>query len=143
MPSAFFLNVPAHGHVNPSLPLVAELVRRGHQITYYGSIGFRAKIVAAGATFQAYAAVHDDYFDSHGLDGSRPQKAAYELLKTADELLPELLVAARAAKPDYIMFDGMCPWGYLLARHLGLPAVTSLSLMVLVPSMRMLLKPQM
>lgn len=40
MPKAFFFNVPAHGHVNPSLPLVAELVRRGHQITTFSAQGF-------------------------------------------------------------------------------------------------------
>lgn len=32
MPKALFFSIPAHGHVNPSLPLVAELVRRGRQL---------------------------------------------------------------------------------------------------------------
>lgn len=32
-PTALFFNIPGHGHVNPSLPLVAELTNRGHQIT--------------------------------------------------------------------------------------------------------------
>ena len=42
MPKALFFNVPGHGHVAPSLPLVAELTRRGHGITYHVSEGFRA-----------------------------------------------------------------------------------------------------
>lgn len=139
MPKALFFNVPAHGHVNPSLPLVAELAHRGHEITYYISESYREKVEAAGAVYKPYADVHDDYFESHGLDGSRPQKAAYALMTTAGEILPELLEAARATQPDYIMFDGMCPWGYLVARSLRLPAVTSLSLMALAAAPQFLL----
>jgi len=140
MPKAMFLNVPGHGHVNPSLPLVAELVRRGHQIAYFITESYRARVEAAGATFQPYAAIDDDYFDARGLSGSVPAKVAYELITTAGEVLPELLETARAAQPDYVMFDGMCPWGYWLARILGVPAVASLSLMPL--SARALLSPQ-
>lgn len=129
MPNALFFNVPAHGHVNPSLPLVAELVRRGHSITYFITQRYRAAVEAAGAVVQPYAAVHDDYFASRGLDGTRPWRAAYELITTSGVILPELLAFARDAQPDYILFDGMCPWGQLTAQILGLPAVASLSLM--------------
>jgi MGT family glycosyltransferase len=48
---------------------------------------------------------------------------------TTEVILPELLVAARSMNLDYILYDGMCPWGYFVARALGLPAVTSLALM--------------
>lgn len=133
---ALFFNVPAHGHVNPSLPLVAELARRGHQITYYATDGFRGEIEAAGAALQPYATVRDDYFAGPGLDGSRPQKAAQRLITTTGEILPELLAAARRSQPDYILYDGMCPWGYYLARSLHLPAVASLSLLPFAPSAR-------
>jgi MGT family glycosyltransferase len=131
MPKALFFNVPAHGHVNPSLPLVAELVRRGHQITYFLTESYRAKVEATGAVFQPYTSIHDDYFDAPGLDGSRPQKAAHHLITTAAEILPELIEMTREAQPDYILFDGMCPWGQILPRIVGLPAVASLSLMAM------------
>src|SRR5260221_9834765 len=120
MPKALFFNVPGHGHVNPSLPLVAELVRRGHHITYFITEGYRARVEAAGAVFRPYASVHDDYFDARGLSGSVPQQVAHALITTAGENLPELLEAAPAEKPDYILNDGMCPWGLLLARILRL-----------------------
>jgi MGT family glycosyltransferase len=131
MPKALFFNVPAHGHVNPSLPLVAELVRRGHHITYFITESYRARVEATGAVFQAYTAVHDDYFEARGLDGSRPQLAACTLITTAEEILPELLDTVRRAQPDYILFDGMCPWGQIAAQISGVPAVASLSLMAL------------
>jgi MGT family glycosyltransferase len=138
MPNAIFFNVPAHGHVNPSLPLVAELARRGHRITYFVSPEYRAVVEAAGAVFHPYAAVHDDYFDGPGLDGTRPQRAAYHLITTAETILPDLLEIAEDLQPDYIMYDGMCPWGYLIARVLGLPAIASLSLLPLGPPRAML-----
>lgn len=128
MAKALFFNVPGHGHVNPSLPLVAELVRREHQIIYFISEGYRARVEAAGAVYRPYATIHDDYFDGRGLSGSVPQKVAYELITTAEEILPELLETTRAENPDYILFDGMCPWGYMVARILGLPAIASLAL---------------
>ena len=131
MPKALFFNVPGHGHVNPSLPLVAELVRRGDHITYFITSQFRAGVEAAGAEFRPYSAIHDDFFSGPGLDGTRPFKAANLLITTAEAVLPELLETVRAAQPDYILFDGMCPWGYLVARILRIPAVASLSLMPL------------
>jgi MGT family glycosyltransferase len=129
MPQALFFNVPGHGHINPSLALVTELSRRGHHITYFATESYRAKVEAAGAKFQAYAAILDNYFDARGLHGGVPQKVAYHLITTTEQILPELLEIARAARPDYILYDGMCPWGYFTARILGLPAVVSLALM--------------
>ncbi len=75
MPKAVFFNVPAHRHVNPSLPLVAELVERGHEITYFVTESFRQKVEATGATVQIYDAIEDDYFERRGLNGTEPQKA--------------------------------------------------------------------
>ena len=43
-----------HGRVNPTLPVVAELVRRGHSVSYHTSPAFRAEIEAAGATVHLY-----------------------------------------------------------------------------------------
>jgi hypothetical protein len=36
-----FIEMPASGHVNPALPVVQELVRRGEHITYYATEEFR------------------------------------------------------------------------------------------------------
>jgi len=47
----FFFSIPAHGHVNPTLPVVSELVSRGHAVRYYETPEFRERIEAAGAQF--------------------------------------------------------------------------------------------
>ena len=45
--------IPAHGHTNPMLPVVAELVRRGNAVRFYSFVDFEAKIRATGAQFVA------------------------------------------------------------------------------------------
>ena len=49
------VNVPYSGHVNPTLPLTKELVKRGHNVTYINSEEFRNKIEKTGATFVPYS----------------------------------------------------------------------------------------
>ena len=140
MTKAIFFNVPAHGHINPSLPLVAELVQRGHEITYFASEHYRERIEAVGATVEIYDSIHDDYFESKGLDGSTPQEAAKTLLMTTIAILTDLRQRASELEPDYILYDCMCPWGYFLAQIMQLPSVSSASLMPLSPRMMMNLR---
>lgn len=45
-----FASVPAHGHINPTLPLVRELVSRGHRVTYGTHEKFRDRVEAVGAS---------------------------------------------------------------------------------------------
>ncbi len=49
-----FLNVPLRGHINPTLPVVAELVRRGHTVTYHTTAAFAEETAAAGAVVHLY-----------------------------------------------------------------------------------------
>ena len=44
-----FFCIPAHGHTNPTLGVVRELVNRGHRVIYYSYNVLRAKIESAGA----------------------------------------------------------------------------------------------
>jgi MGT family glycosyltransferase len=45
-----FVSMPAHGHVTPTLPVVAELVRRGFRVSYATHEQFRPAVEKAGAT---------------------------------------------------------------------------------------------
>lgn len=54
MSTIAFLSIGMHGHVNPTLPVVAELVRRGHTVTYHTSPAFREEIEATGARVYLY-----------------------------------------------------------------------------------------
>jgi len=50
---------------------------------------------------------------------------AYGLARTSQWILDRLLGEVDALKPDYMMFDALCPWGSFAAQVLRLPTVCS------------------
>ncbi|MBQ0850387.1 oleandomycin glycosyltransferase [Streptomyces sp. BH-SS-21] len=120
MSTIAFLNIGMHGHVNPTLPVVAELVRRGHTVTYHTSPVFQEEIEAAGADVRLYPGG-----DPALPDPPTPVTLMEGLARTAVRLLPAVLTDLRRIRPDAIVHDSACPWGAVAARELGVPAVSS------------------
>ena len=54
MAKLLFFNIPAYGHVNPTLPVITELVKRGHHVLYYNSDTFEQALKGTGAEFRSY-----------------------------------------------------------------------------------------
>jgi MGT family glycosyltransferase len=54
MAKVLFVNIPAHGHVNPTLPLVSAFNKAGHTVDYLITEDFRKKVEYCGATLVAY-----------------------------------------------------------------------------------------
>jgi len=69
------VTMPVHGHVAPFAPLVRELLRRGHEVVWYGSRHFKKSIEATGARFAPLVRPLD-YGDSR-YDEHFPERAAY------------------------------------------------------------------
>ncbi len=120
MPKALFFNIPAHGHVNSSLGLVTELVQRGHEIIYFATEEYRAKIESTGAHFRAYQAEVD-----HETNLGNFNYLALLLLSTGEQLMPQLLEAVDQEQPDYIISDSLCVWGFQVARKRHIPVISS------------------
>ncbi|RPK32132.1 macrolide family glycosyltransferase [Streptomyces sp. ADI93-02] len=120
MSTIAFLNLGMHGHINPTLPVVAELVRRGHTVTYHTSPAFQEEIQATGATTHLYADGNIKIPDP-----PTPLALMEELARTAVRLLPDVLNDLRRIQPDLIVHDSSCPWGAVAAQELGVPAVSS------------------
>jgi MGT family glycosyltransferase len=121
MAKAVFFNLPFFGHVNPTLSLIAELTRRGEDITYYSAEAFRAVIERAGATFRGI----DSFINERTRVEENPLTFAYTLMRTTQDILPILLDETRANPPDYIIHDSLCVWGRCIAEITGIPAVGS------------------
>ena len=54
MSRGLFLTLPGHGHVNPTIGLVSELINKGDEIIYITAEEFRNKLEKVGATFLGY-----------------------------------------------------------------------------------------
>jgi MGT family glycosyltransferase len=120
-----YFNVPAHGHVNPTLPVVSELVRRGNQVVYfnYASDEFRGPLERTGAEVRMMSGL--------GFDPARPDPTLLHpgphltafLLEAAWAFLPGILRDLEQLAPDLIVHDTLCPWGRFAARILGIRSV--------------------
>lgn len=125
MSKVVMLGHPAPGHINPTLPVIAELVRRGEEVSYYATEPFRAKVEAVGGTFHAYGA-HDLFERNLATGGMLGGMAG--LIETTEAILPELLASVRAEAPDYLLVEAHAVWGNLLAQILGIPVATICSM---------------
>jgi MGT family glycosyltransferase len=125
------LNVPEHGHMNATFPLVAELVRRGERVVYYATEPFRERVEHSGAEYRSYG--DPEAFRPPAHTGELYSVMAFAI-GLAERVLPDLLPQLRALAPDYLLIDSLCVWGDLARQVLGTPAAMLGS--VLVPDER-------
>lgn len=128
MSTTIVLNLTSFGHINPTLPLVAELVKRGERVIYYGVEPFRAIIEASGAEYRTYD--HPELLMPKTHQGGLFSVMAH-FGKAANAILPELLEDIRKTPVDYLLLDSMCIWGNLLQQILHLPAITFSSIFLM------------
>ena len=128
MSKIVFFNIPAHGHTNPTLAVVQELVARGHEVTYFSYELLREKIEKAGAQF-----VPCDEFDAQQRLTLREAARIGSDLALSTRVLVDSTLALDDAvcrhmevlKPDCIVADSMAVWGKAVAMKLGIPFVSS------------------
>ncbi len=123
-----FFCIPAHGHTNPTLGVVKELVSRGHQVWYYSYNTMREKIESAGATFISC----DDYDTQQNLSAKDSTRVGKDLAFSTKILVDTTLALddkvcrdMAELKPDCVVADSMALWGKAVALKLGIPFVSS------------------
>lgn len=113
-----FVTLFGHGHVTPTLPLVEELVLRGHQVAYATAADQADAVVEAGARWEE-------------LPGLPPFEPVTR--NPVDEWFPHYFAAMRAIypvllercsrdRPDVIVYDATNWPARIVARQLGIPA---------------------
>lgn len=119
--------IPAHGHTNPTLGIVRELTKAGHQIYYFSFEMFREKIEAAGATFIGCDGYDFEMEDKENADRVGKDKVfATELLVSSTLALDEMTTQKiEEIKPDLVVSDSVAFWGKLVAMKHGIPYVSS------------------
>ena len=117
-----FVALAGQGHVTPTLPLVTELVRRGHRVDYACGPEHGASVAAAGAAWVPLPGLPP--FVPPAQVG--PEVVALwfrHFFAALAATWPVLLEHARDHRPDGVVYDATNWPGRLLARRLGLPAV--------------------
>ncbi|MCI2255774.1 glucosyltransferase [Domibacillus sp. PGB-M46] len=127
MSKIVFFSIPAHGHTNPTLPVVSELVKRGHKVWYYSFSEFQKKIEETGAKF-----ISCDKFLPPISEEELNRKAGKDfaaliemVVDTTIALDEKVCTELRGFQPDCIVSDSLCFWGKLFAKKLGIPYVCS------------------
>ena len=127
MSKILFVTPPAHGHLNPVLPLMQELVQRGEQVLCLNNDEFRPQIEATGARFCAYpptiltaAAISQALADGNL---SRPHLL---MMRATEALAPFTMDVLTQEGCDLVVFDSLAIWGKIASKALGLKGVATI-----------------
>lgn len=117
-------SVAAHGHVNPSLEVIRELVARGHRVTYAIPPVFAEKVAETGAEPRLW----NSTLPAPGADpaawGSELLDHVELFLADAIQALPQLTEAYEGDVPDLVLHDITAYPARVLAHRWGVPAIS-------------------
>ncbi|RVU28559.1 macrolide-inactivating glycosyltransferase [Streptomyces antnestii] len=115
-------SIAAHGHVNPSIEVIRELVARGYRVTYAIPPQFADKVAEAGAEPKVWHSTlpTDDDPDAWGtelIDHLEP------FLTDALQALPQLVDLYEGDEPDLVLYDITAYPARVLAHRWNVPIV--------------------
>ena len=98
------IGVPAHGHMNPHLPVLAELVARGHRVEVTTPSGFAPAVAGTGATVVPVTSVLPDE-DRGETWPDDPVAGMARFLDEGMHVLPQARAAFDGDRPDVMLGD--------------------------------------
>ena len=118
-----FLNNSGYGHVIPTLDVVAELVRRGHEVTYVTGDGLVDRVARTGATVHGYISRLDSVDLSRMTTADDTARMPSVYLQEGIEALRTLEGHLGERRPDVIAYDlTLYHVARIVARKWRLPA---------------------
>jgi len=118
-------SIPAHGHVNPSLAIIRELVNRGYRVTYSINEEFAPRVEAAGATPVLYHSMMPPQSSSDPTSAFPKEyfAAASMVLEEAIDVLPQMEAAYDTDRPDLFLYDILAYTAPALADKWDIPII--------------------
>lgn len=120
----------AYGHVNPTLAVAQELIRRGEQVVYYLTEEFRASVEATGAIFQPYQSMIGNMMGRLQPPSGLPRDPKFMFraiplmrVKESQNVLPQVLERIGMEQADFILYDPLCLWARIVSQVLHIPAI--------------------
>ncbi|MFF7852870.1 macrolide-inactivating glycosyltransferase [Streptomyces sp. NPDC007904] len=117
-------SIAAHGHVNPSLEVIRELVARGHRVTYAIPPVFADKVARTGAEVKPWNSTLPSPDDDPEAWGSTLLDNVEPFLADAVQALPQLIEAYEGDTPDLVLHDITAYPARVLAHRWGVPAIS-------------------
>jgi MGT family glycosyltransferase len=115
---------PARGHLFPTVPVLLELVRRGHDVSLMTLSAEVARMEAAGLRARPIAAaieaVHHDDWRARSPTAAL-KRAVRVFVARAEHEIPDLQRAIDGERPDLVLVDFNCWGGATVAERSGLP----------------------
>ncbi|SFI70940.1 MULTISPECIES: macrolide family glycosyltransferase [unclassified Bacillus (in: firmicutes)] len=126
MKKALYINIGEEGHVNPTLGLVRDLVKRGDHIVYYSSNHFEEKIKKTGAQFRAIdQEAQRKLTENMSLMASQPKEYLLHFLNAMEMITDSILEKISKETYDYIIYDAQSLPGKWVAHHRGLVSIAT------------------
>lgn len=116
-----FYTTPAHGHINPALPIMSALIEKGYTVIAYSTDEFKEIIESSGAEFRRYVLGSIRFRTSIGSD---LMPLTDLILRFTRFALPRLITEAQCVDPVLILHDTLALWGRMTADALGTPAAS-------------------
>jgi MGT family glycosyltransferase len=117
-------SVATHGHVNPSLEVIRELVARGHRVTYAIPPVFAEKVAGTGAEPRLWNSTLPGPDADPEAWGCTLLDHVEPFLADAIQALPQLAEAYEGDEPDLVLHDITSYPARVLAHRWGVPAVS-------------------
>lgn len=122
MARLLFVALAGHGHVTPTLPLVGELVHRGHQAEYACGPEFGDAVEAAGASWVALPGL-PPFIPPADVGPEAIGLWFRHFFAALAATYPILLEHCSEHRPDAVVYDATNWPARVVARKLGIPAV--------------------
>ncbi len=119
-----FVSVPAFGHFNPTLPIIAELTRRGHDVTVINSGEFGTAVAEVGARFLPFPVEFSSKQLAELLGNGNLGRAIVFSREAAMVLVPWLNELFARERPDCLVYDAQAIYGHISGKMMRLPTVS-------------------
>src|SRR5947208_10216222 len=114
MTKYIFLNMPAYGHVNPTLAVAHELVNRSQNVIYYLPEQFQDAVQATGAIFRRYESKLKSISPMTTRCGVLAGMLPTLMVDERCRVLRHVLDRIRADQPDCIVYGAGWPWDVIM-----------------------------
>lgn len=131
MSKVLFINFMGEGHINPSLGLVRELIKRGEEIIYYTSDVYKKRIEKTGAEVRSISQRAQSFLQEFlntnikYRNNSDSKKYMPQMMEMMEWITDEILEEIKTESFDYMIYDAQGIPGKWISHIKNIPSVAT------------------